>query len=125
MHVFSTLAAGVLALGLFPAGSSLAMAFEKFEEYRIVGTEIASVDLVAPGMAEDPHLFTIHTVNEEAIELEADNEVTFMENCRDAVERVIGNSTAYIQIVILANAQTMNGSLFLQCTDLPFSIPAE
>jgi hypothetical protein len=41
------------------------------------------------------------------------------------VQRVIGNATAYVQIVLLANAQTMNGSLLVQCTDLHSLIRAD
>lgn len=110
MKSLSALAAACLVV----SSALPAAAFNRFEDYRISGAEIVSVD-IAPPEEEAPARLLIRTNTEETIEIESDNG---LDECRETLQAVIGNADRYVQIVVLTNADTMNGVLVVQCADL-------
>jgi hypothetical protein len=93
-----------------------AAAFQKFEEYRIPGNEIRSVDL-APQAHEDPAVMIIvvgtDSANSQRIEIESDFP---LDRCREDIEIIVGADNAYVQMVVDMTAQTMNGVLLTECS---------
>lgn len=97
--------------------SGPAEAWQKFEDYRILGTELQGVKAVDPAFEEDPAVLELLVGAEGetpvTLELETDG---FLEDCAQTLEYVIGDPNAYAQIVVQVNADTMNGSLIIQCS---------
>ncbi len=106
-----------LAVSLLLAAltASPAAAFQKFEEYRIRGDEIASVTMVPPE-TEDPMTMVIKLTPDSAggdtVTIESDAD---LEDCRSAIEGVIGNAGSYVQIRAHVSADTMNGVMVTEC----------
>ena len=92
-----------------------ASAFQKFEEYRIFGSEISSVT-IGPQGVEAPATLIVKFVDTERfpedLVLESDQSV---DDCRDTIERAIGDENQYVQIVVQLTADTMNGILIVGC----------
>jgi len=101
------------AAACFPAA-----ALQQFSEYRIPGHEILSVK-VEPHVDEDPAAITLQLApnasGSKELVLETDMDI---EPCKAAIEEVIGNAQAYVQIVVHLTAQTMNGVVITQCSAL-------
>jgi len=95
-----------------------ASAFQQFSEYRIPGHEILSVK-VEPHVDEDPAAITLQLAPNASgtreLVLETDMDI---EPCKAAIEEIIGNGQAYVQIVVHLTAQTMNGVVITQCSAL-------
>jgi len=111
----------ILALIVALASAAPVPALQKFEEYRIMGSEILSVRMgpqeieapstliigLAPGSAENPELV-----------IESDDDLT---DCLLAIEHAIGYTNRYIQIRVHLTVDTMNGVLVTECATI--SIP--
>ena len=97
---------------------SSAAAFQKFEEYRIRGDEIASVTMVPPE-TEDPMTMVIKLKPDSAggdkVTIESDND---LEACKATIEGIIGNAGSYVQIRAQLSAETMNGVMVTECVAL-------
>lgn len=95
-------------------GTSAVQAFQKFEDYRILGSEIASITATDPDFEEDPEILEIKLVEDSVtLSLETDGS---LEECAQTLEYVVGDPNQYAQIVVQVNAPTMNGSLIVQCS---------
>ena len=92
-------------------------AFQKFEDYRILGSEIASIKATDPDFEEAPEVLEIELIQEGAanviLSLETDGS---LDECAQSLDYIIGDPTQYAQIVVQVNAPTLNGSLIVQCT---------
>ena len=91
-------------------------AVQKFEEFRIFGSEIRSVK-IEPQEVEAPATMII-TVgfddkNVTKITVESDEE---LDSCKQQLDAIIGNKQSYAQIVVHVNAETMNGVFVTQCS---------
>lgn len=105
-----------LLFGLALAGGlqSAAFAYQKLLTYRIAGKDILAVTEGVPDV-EDPLSLILKVVSGgEPFDLliETDGEV---EECKGQLESIMGSGTAYAEIVIDENSQTMNGVLMIQC----------
>ncbi|MGH1577799.1 hypothetical protein [Planktotalea sp.] len=103
-------------VGFFLAIScgSAAFGFQKFEDYRILGSEIASIKAIDPEFEEDPEVLEIELVEGGVtLQLETDG---FLDECLQSLEYLVGDPNQYAQIVVQVNTPTMNGSLIVQCT---------
>ena len=98
-----------------------AAALQKFEEYRILGSEIRSVRL-GPQEVEDPATLVIELVTEssetEEISIESDGG---LDDCKLTIDYTIGDKSRYIQIRVHTTADTMNGVIVTECSTV--SIP--
>lgn len=98
-----------------------ALALQRFEQYRIMGSEIAAVR-TAPHVDEDPAalIITLKSEQKEPVEitLESDGPV---EDCQTIMEYAIGDANSYIQITVQHTADTMNGVMMTECARI--SIP--
>lgn len=108
----------MLAMAMAGACCGGANAFQNFEEYRILGSEIQSVSM-APYEHEDPATLIIKVGSSaddaQEIVIESDGD---LDTCKSDIETIIGNSDQYAQIVIYKSAQTMNGVLVTECAML-------
>lgn len=113
-----------IILLIVTAMSYQAFALQQFSEYRIPGNEILSVKL-EPHVDEDPATMTIqlkpNASGVQKLVLETDFDI---EPCKAAIEEIIGNKLAYVQIVVHITAQTMNGVVITQCSAL-YGLAAE
>lgn len=98
-----------------------ASALQKFEEYRIMGSEIGSVRL-GPQEVEDPASLVIELVPETSetreIMIESDGG---LDECRQTIDHAIGDSTRYVEIRVHVTAETMNGVMVTECATI--SVP--
>ena len=92
-----------------------AQAFQKLEDYRILGSEIRAITVVDPDFEEDPEVLNIELIGEGGqdviLQIETDGSLG---ECRQSLEYVIGDPDQYAQIIVHVNAPTMNGSLIDQ-----------
>ncbi|WP_422371143.1 hypothetical protein [Hoeflea sp.] len=107
------------AMAALPVGQASAM--QKFEQYRILGSEIRAVRM-GPQEVEDPALLILELGGEGAsaseIEIESDD---FLDDCKSLVENMIGDPSSYVQITVHTTADTMNGMIVTECVRI--SIP--
>ncbi len=105
------------ALLAFLVAAQPVLAFQKFEDYRILGSEIASIKATDPDFEEDPEVLEIELIGDGGpdvtLQIETDGS---LDECRQSLEYVIGDPNQYAQIVVQVNAPTLNGSLIVQCT---------
>ncbi|MCB1384289.1 MAG: hypothetical protein KDJ73_15440 [Notoacmeibacter sp.] len=110
--------AAVLTFLLATLAVSPAGAFQKFEEYRIRGDEIASVK-IGPMENEAPATMVItlkpDSAGGDAVTIESDDD---LEACKAAIEGVIGDAGSYVQIRAQLSAETMNGVMVTECVVL-------
>lgn len=100
--------------------ATTAQAFQKFEDYRILGSEIRSIKAIDPDFEEDPEVLEIELIEDGApsvvLQLETDGG---LEDCLQHIQYVVGDPNQYAQIVVQVNAPTLNGSLIVQCAAVP------
>ncbi|MCP4380808.1 MAG: hypothetical protein GY798_05200 [Hyphomicrobiales bacterium] len=95
---------------------SSAPAFQKFEEYRIPGNEIRSVDM-APQGHEDPAVMILVVGADEGSSQKIEIESDFpLDRCMEDIETIVGANNAYVQMVVDMTAPTMNGVLLTECS---------
>jgi hypothetical protein len=109
-----------LALSLCAAlmlAATTAQAFQKFEDYRILGSEIRSIKAIDPEFEEDPEMLEIELIGDgsEGVTLQIETDGS-LEECAQTLEYLVGDPSQYAQIVVQVNAATMNGSLIVQCS---------
>tara|TARA_R110002020_G_scaffold35195_7_gene106335 strand:+ start:3161 stop:3514 length:354 start_codon:yes stop_codon:yes gene_type:complete len=101
------------------ASMSPAPAFQKFEQYRILGSEILSVRL-GPMEVEDPATLILElTPNSSGpgeITIESD---AGLDACKATVEEILGSATSTVEITVQVTADTMNGVMVIQCARIP------
>ena len=109
--------AALIALGSVTPSSAL----QRFEEYRIVGSEIQSVRL-GPQQVEDPATLIIDLVpgssETKQLTLESDGG---LDDCKLTIEYAIGDTNRYVQIRVQTTAETMNGVMVTECASI--SVP--
>ena len=92
-----------------------ATAFQKFEQFRILGSEIRSVRL-GPQEVEDPATLIIELAADSSgpheITIESDDG---LDACVQTIEYAIGDAASYIQITVQLTADTMNGVMVTEC----------
>ena len=110
-----------LALSFALASAGPALALQKFEEYRIVGSEILSVRL-GRQQVEDPATLIIELVTESSqsqeLSIESDGG---LDECKLTIDYAIGDKASYIEIRVHTTADTMNGVMVTECARI--SIP--
>lgn len=96
-------------------------ALQKFEQYRILGSEIQAVRM-GPQEVEDPALLIVELTGDgsdpQTVEFESDD---FLDDCRMTIENMIGDTSSYVQITVHTTADTMNGMMVTECVRI--SIP--
>ncbi|AKH99473.1 hypothetical protein IMCC20628_00752 [Hoeflea sp. IMCC20628] len=101
--------------------ASPASALQKFEEYRILGSEILSVRLGRQEV-EDPATLIIELVTESSqsqeLSIESDGG---LDECKLTIDYAIGDKASYIEIRVHMTADTMNGVMVTECARI--SIP--
>jgi len=96
-------------------------AFQKFEHYRILGSEILSVRL-GPQEVEDPASLILELTAESSGPREITIESDFgLDDCKATVEEILGSATSTVEITVHVTADTMNGVMVLQCARI--SVP--
>lgn len=92
-----------------------ASAYQVFYTYRIAGSDILEVS-EGDHVEEDPLVLTlklnIGSGEATSLAIETDGDI---EECKLQLETIIGSTSAYAEIVVDMNAQTMNGVLMIQC----------
>ncbi|WP_394688315.1 hypothetical protein [Hoeflea sp.] len=110
-----------LLFGLSTMLATPAPALQKFEQYRIMGSEISAVR-IGPQEVEDPATLIIELVSASSdpveILLESDGD---LDECKLTIEYAIGDNASYIQITQHLTADTMNGVMVTECVRI--SIP--
>ena len=110
-----------LALIITLAFAVPASALQKFEEFRILGSEISSVRL-GPQEVEDPAALIIELMSESSgtreLMIESDGG---LDDCKLTLDYAIGDKASYIQITVHLTADTMNGVMVTQCARI--SVP--
>ncbi|WP_420406976.1 hypothetical protein [Hoeflea sp.] len=90
-------------------------ALQKFEQFRILGSEIRAVRM-GPQEVEDPALMIVEIAGDGSgsveIEFESDG---LLDDCRMTIENMIGDDTSYVQITVHTTADTMNGMMVTEC----------
>jgi hypothetical protein len=108
----------VLAALIALASVTPSSAFQKFEEYRILGSDIRSVRL-GPQQVEDPATLIIELATDSAeareITIESDGG---LDECKLTIDYTIGDSTRYIEIRVHTTADTMNGMMVTECASI-------
>jgi len=108
----------VLAALLALASVNPAPALQKFEEYRILGSEIQSVRL-GPQEVEDPAMLIIDLVpgssETRQLTLESDGG---LDECKATIDYAIGDTNRYVQIRVQTTAETMNGMMVTECASI-------
>ncbi|WP_417408431.1 hypothetical protein [Hoeflea sp.] len=106
--------AGLIAL----ASVTPASALQKFEEYRIIGSDIRSVRL-GPQQVEDPATLIIELVSDasEAREITIESDGG-LDECKLTIDHTIGDNTRYIEIRVHTTADTMNGMMVTECASI-------
>lgn len=103
------------------ASAAPVSALQKFEQYRIMGSEILSVRL-GPQEVEDPATLIIDLVSDSSgsreITVESDGG---LDECKLTVEYAIGDRNSYIEITVHLTADTMNGVIVTECARI--SVP--
>lgn len=117
-----TLITGLILAALI---SPSALAYQKFEEYRFLGSEIRSVS--APPVEHESPGSLILTVGWDAAEpekitIESDNS---LDGCLQEIENAIGNDKRYVQIVIDISSQSINRVAVLECSSFDALFPFE
>ncbi|EAV42116.1 hypothetical protein SIAM614_20545 [Stappia aggregata IAM 12614] len=107
--------APVLALALASFFQLPASAYQVFYTYRIAGSDILEVS-EGDHVEEDPLVLSL-TLNigsgqTTSLAIETDGDI---EECKLQLETIMGSNSAYAEIVVDMNAQTMNGVLMIQC----------
>ncbi|MGJ8571353.1 MAG: hypothetical protein ACSHXI_11710 [Hoeflea sp.] len=106
--------AALIALALVNPSSAL----QKFEEYRIIGSDIRSVRL-GPQEVEDPATLIIELVSDASesreITIESDGG---LDECKLTIDHAIGDKTRYIEIRVQTTADTMNGMMVTECASI-------
>ena len=105
----------LLGLALFFFSYLPVSDYQVFHSYRIAGSDILAV---AEGnhVDEDPLVLSLKLdigsgeTTDLAIETDGD-----IEECKLQLETIMGSNSAYAEIVVDMNAQTMNGVLMVQC----------
>lgn len=93
-------------------------ALQKFEEYRIIGSDIRSVRL-GPQEVEDPATLIIELVTGAPENLEVSIESDGgLDECKLTIENAIGDKASYVQISVHLTADTMNGVMVTECARL-------
>ncbi|MEM1317731.1 MAG: hypothetical protein AAGF29_05645 [Pseudomonadota bacterium] len=94
-----------------------AHAYQKFEEYRIGGSEIASVTSADPSETEAPYTMTITlTDGRQKLEFESDDDLA---DCKATIENAVGDRNSYVAVIVDVNSQTINGTLVTSCQAYP------
>lgn len=110
-----------MLFGLLPMFATPASGLQKFEQYRIMGSEISAVR-IGPQEVEDPETLIIELVSETSepveIMLESDGD---LEECKLTIEYAIGDKGSYIQITQHLTADTMNGVMVTECARISIS----
>ena len=95
-----------------------ASAMQKFEEYRIMGSEIQSVRL-GPQEVEDPATLIIDLVTGSSeiqeIMIESDGG---LDDCKMTIDYTIGDASRYVEIRVHTSADTMNGMMVTGCASI-------
>jgi hypothetical protein len=108
----------VLAALIALASITPASALQKFEEYRIIGSDIRSVRL-GPQQVEDPATLIIELVSDSAeareITIESDGG---LDDCKLTIDYAIGDTSRYIEIRVHTTADTMNGMMVTECASI-------
>jgi len=100
-----------------------ATALQRFEEFRIMGSEIRSVRF-GPQQVEDPVTLIIELVSESSEPLEITIESDGgLDECKMTIDYAIGDTASYIQITSHLTADTMNGIIVTQCARI--SVPGK
>lgn len=111
----------VILIGLSTMLATPASALQKFEQYRIMGSEISAVR-VGPQEVEDPATLIIDLVSDSSepreIMLESDGD---LDECKLTIDHAIGDKNSYIQITLHLTADTMNGTMVTECARI--SVP--
>lgn len=104
-----------LTAGLVSAGPALA--WQKFEEYRILGSDLRSVRAIDPAFEEDPMQLqlVVGAAGEAPVTLDIETDGDAAE-CAQTLDHMTGDPNRYAQIIVQVNADTMNGSLIIQCS---------
>ncbi|GAB2183919.1 hypothetical protein [Roseibium sp. LAB1] len=113
MHLF--IKTFLLGLVLVSFSHLPAAAYQVFHTYRIAGSDILAVTQ-ADNADEDPLVLSLklavgsgETTN---LAIETDGDIS---ECKLQLETIMGSGSAYAEIVVDMNAQTMNGILMIQC----------
>ena len=113
MRVFHK--AFLLGLALVSFFHLPAAAYQLFHTYRIAGSDILAVS-EGEYVVEDPLVLRLKlksgTSEPADLVIETDGDI---EECKLQLENIIGSNSAYAEIVVDMNAQTMNGVLMIQC----------
>lgn len=105
----------LLGVALFFFSYLPVSAYQVFHTYRITGSDILAV---AEGnhVDEDPLVLSlkldIGSGETTDLVIETDGDI---EECKLQLETIMGSHSAYAEIVVDMNAQTMNGVLMVQC----------
>ena len=103
-------------LTLILALPNSALAYEVFTEYRIHSSEVLAAEL-GEIEHEDPASLILTLKNDsgspEKVVIESDD---LLDQCLQEIQYMEGNNSAYVQIVVNTNAQTMNGVMVIQCS---------
>lgn len=106
--------AALIALATVHPSSAL----QKFEEYRIIGSDIRSVRL-GPQEVEDPATLIIELVSDtsdtQEITIESDGG---LDECKLTIDTTIGDKTRYVEIRVHTTADTMNGVMVTECASI-------
>ena len=113
----------ILILLVALASATPATGFQKFEHYRILGSEIVSVRL-GPQEVEDPATLILELTQDSPgpreIVVESDFE---LDTCKATVEAILGSATSSVEIVVQVSADTMNGVMVIQCAQISVPTP--
>ncbi|MEQ8482284.1 MAG: hypothetical protein RIC18_16670 [Hoeflea sp.] len=112
---------GLLLAAMAAMTVSQMSALQKFEQFRILGSEIRAVRM-GPQQVEDPASMVVELAGDGTgsteIEIESDG---FLDECRMTIENMIGDASSYVQITVHTTADTMNGMMVTECVRI--SIP--
>jgi hypothetical protein len=108
------------AMAAMPVGQVAAL--QKFEQYRILGSEIRAVRM-GPQEVEDPALLVIELAGDGtgAVEMEIESD-GLLDDCRMTIENMIGDASSYVQITVHTTADTMNGMLVTECARISLPV---
>lgn len=107
------------ALAFAIGAGNAAHAWQKFEDYRILGTDLRAVKAIDPEFNEDPAVLELvvgaQGENPVTLQIETDG---ILEDCARTLQYIIGDPNNYAQIIVQTNASTMNGTLIVQCSSV-------
>ncbi len=92
-------------------GTLAAQEFTKLDDYRIPGGALVAVEAIDPPFEEDPEILRL-TLSSTVLEFETDGDAS---DCAQVLAYLPGDTSQYAQIMIDTTAQTLNGSLIVQC----------